>query len=426
MNIGLLTRSIGRVLACIGINTYRNFIPAFIFLILVKWGECQNIWCCEKIRTLSETSPSITHNWYVFGIIAVLAIGEFIANYQEDLREFYENSKAATLIKEIMTVLTVMAILDAKEAAVIKETLAVTPVQAGFSLYGIFTYFVALFSALAERLIDEMHGVVVNFVRSIDPENTFKLNTLLSMLEDTVSMSLLVIVIVAPILIPLLFACIVLGGMLCKWQIARIERKRRHNCPVCGTNIPNHAEICHQCKSPQEVIQAVGPFGLPDKKRTIADEFGNIHKRKLLISHRCPVCAERLESDFQCEYCHEDIWSHGIGIKDYVNIIDRRAIGFCIFFAITAIVQFVGFSTIVVPIVVACINLVALVFFRHKVLIPIKIYQKMSSRVIGRFIRCFFKVIKLLICLVGLFCPVLFMISYSVEYLFYRRQLIRS
>jgi len=397
---------LGQLLGIAGINAYRNFIPAFLYLLLIQWG-LSGYYCPEAIQSLAAHSPSIMQSPYLAVIFGVLALFELIANFQDDLREWYESSDVSRGIKAVMSILITLALLSPGDAETIQETIA--PVQAASLTL---SSFFAFFNGCVTWYFSLLHNGMTELARMVDPENDFKLHTLLAFLEDALCAVMLFLTIFWPVVLVFLILSVFLFEYLVKLYINNISEKRQHPCPSCGTMVSDAAPLCWNCHASQPKVCSLGFLGLPSVKEIPLDGM-KAHQLSLLFSGRCPVCAELLTNVDDCAKCRQPIWQHENSRRNYISAVDRR------FWLHLAFCLLCGW----IPI----LGLLPIILFRYRVLLPIRYYQTTTNKIFGRIIKLVLKLLKIVLSFFfGLVCPLFLMIPNLFVYCFYRSKLAKN
>lgn len=259
---------------------------------------------------------------------------------------------------------------------------------------------------------------IADVVRSLDPENDFKLQTLANAVEEMTWLAFLLVALVVPALAIILTGLAALCGYMVMRILRAIEDHNSHDCPDCKGRVHNSAIKCPHCKTEQPLpYNAVGFRGLATRAAVNAQDATAVHTHHfaLLKEHRCPICATALTDKLVCQHCETRVWEQGVTREELVRSLDIRmgiGVAFGIFSSAIPIVGFV----------------LTVVFLNFCVLRVFRAYESRGARIIGRIIFKFFKWSVLIVGIVFSSIPfigILFLLPYICSYLRGRGRFLR-
>jgi hypothetical protein len=269
--------SIAGLLSFCGISSMRMFAPTFLFGAICRFLP-EYSWCPSEISELAASCPPfLTGNFglCVFGVLGVL---EIIANWDDSIKELISETNIEMYAKPLFAALASYAICSPEQLQVLSAVVegvpgvvpmacdpaaanAVTsavssavssvdantvsnavvaaaqgasgtePSSAGLSFKAIFS---ALFCGGGTFGLCKVRSYVVSAVRELDPDNTMRLNTLLTLFEEGSWLAILPILLVFPIIALLLMVLFAIIGWLFSIPIKNIAEKRRAHWDAVG------------------------------------------------------------------------------------------------------------------------------------------------------------------------------------------------
>lgn len=253
--------SIAELLSLCGIVSVRMFAPTFLFGAICRFMPgCS--WCPDGVIELAKSCPSfLTSNFglFVFGVLGTL---EVIANWDDSIKELISESNIETYVKPVFATLMTYSILTPEQvqvvatafgditntvqsaASVVMDVTNSVPADAAAAATAVanavppaaetatsgswFSVLVAsLFSCGGTFGLCKVRSGIVAMVREVDPDNTFKLNSLLTMIEEGSWLAVLPILLIFPLLALLLMALFAFFGWLLFKPLGQIAKKRR-------------------------------------------------------------------------------------------------------------------------------------------------------------------------------------------------------
>ncbi len=402
-----VVQAISMILALAGITCFRMFTPVFLYMVLLRYGG-QLEFLASGVERLQTVSPAWMSNDVLFTIFGILAVLEIIANWNEDLREFFTGSEFEKYAKVLISALVSFGFLSMEgEGEQILQPLSVPQEAAILPLAVLGALTCGALTAFFVRL----RNVVVECVRALDPGNDLHLQTLLAGAEESLAVFLLMLVILLPSLALVLTLLIAGLGKAGQLAMAQLEKRNCHPCASCGKAVSCVAEICPECGTHQEQVAEVGMFGLPRKTFLESGNAEQLHRQhqQLRLIHRCPHCATPLRRDeASCHQCHSQVWPDEEASKEFLHTLDQRAL----------VVALVGLVLNGIPIIGFPCFLIA---FSALVMAPLRAFL---NPIHGCFGKMFFTFLKVLFTLVVVlfaaaipFAGLLLYIPYGLYYL---------
>lgn len=450
------------LLALCGIASIRNFMPTFIFCMACRFGP-QCGWCPTTLAQMSSQVPPLLLTDGALALLGAMALLELFANWNETARAFFEeanwetytkpfyafvfalvvgapetgtpalaatNTAAATAaatnaVAATAAATNVVAAAAAATNAVVASTVETAtanipaPAEAGSALAAwIWATVTAGMGALGTGVLCAFRRKLAAVIRELDPDNSFKLQSLAGGVEEATWLAVLVLVVVVPLLAVLLMGAVAACGWLLLRTLRRIERSRSHACAHCAGLVHDSALKCPHCRTDQaDPYHAVGMFGLAAPTLVDRNDATAVrtHHRGLLLAHRCPVCASALEDRMVCTHCGTAIWDQGFSREEFVHTLDMRMCFGVAGGVLASALPIVGFI-----LTVLCLNV--------GVLRVVRAYETRRGRMVSRFLFSLFKWSALIVGVVLSSIPFagsLFLVPYVCSYLRSRSRLLR-
>ena len=248
--------SIAGLLSFCGISSMRMFAPTFLFGAICRFLPAYS-WCPSEISGLAASCPPfLTGNFglCVFGVLGVL---EIIANWDDSIKELISETNIETYAKPLFAALVSYSICTPEQLQVLSAVVegvpgvvpacdpaaanAITsaaqgasgtePSTAGLSFKAVFS---ALFCGGGTFGLCKVRSYVVSAVRELDPDNSLRLNTLLTLFEEGSWLAILPILLVFPIIALLLLVLFAIIGWLFSIPLKKIAEKRRAHWDAVG------------------------------------------------------------------------------------------------------------------------------------------------------------------------------------------------
>lgn len=453
---------IGGLFALCGIACMRNFLPTFVFLVLARMAPGM-AHCPDALLELAHQVPAAMLTDGALLLFGAMAALELFANWNQTAREFLEEGawdtytkpfyafvfavvvgapEAAAAVPALQAAVPDKESLDAVAAVLARTNVAETvsqvasqavetvasaatpapaaaaPAQGSSFFSWVGDFFASGLAAGGTWTLCQIRRQLADAIRSLDPENSFKLQTVAAFVEETTWAILLLLVIVVPVLAVFAVCSVAAAGWLLRKVLAEMERRRSHPCPKCGQPVHNSALKCPACHADQDPpCHVVGFMGLAgDATFDPADATSRrTHDLALLFAHRCPSCASPLRGRDTCTRCDASPWSHGVSREDLVQILDRRM----------TILTLVGMAATFVPVVGF---VVAAVLVNVKVLAVLRAYEDRFGRMLSRI--CFRLLKWTALILAAIFSTVpfvgaLLLLPYVFSYLASRRKFLQ-
>ena len=269
--------SIAGLLSFCGISSMRMFAPTFLFGVICRYLP-EYSWCPSEISELAASCPPFLMGNFGLCVFGVLGVLEIIANWDDSIKELMSETNIEMYAKPLFAALASYAICSPEQLQVLSAVVegvpgvvpmacdpaaanAVTsavssavssvdantvsnvvvaaaqgasgaePSSTGLSFKAIFS---ALFCGGGTFGLCKVRSYVVSAVRELDPDNTMRLNTLLTLFEEGSWLAILPILLVFPIIALLLMVLFAIIGWLFSIPIKKIAEKRRAHWDAVG------------------------------------------------------------------------------------------------------------------------------------------------------------------------------------------------
>lgn len=392
---------IGGLLALCGIASFRSFLPTFLLLVLARLAPSLE-GCPQTLLDVAACVPEVMLSDGVLVLFGVLAVTELVANWNDTVRQILEDSDFDLYFKPFYAfVFAIVAGVSADAAAVPSQaavssavsSAAVPPApEEGLPwLAWVWSVVASGAAGFGTWALCAFRSKVASSLRSIDPDNTLHLHTLAKFAEEMTWVSVLLVALLVPMLAAVLVVVLMVAGVVYRMIFAALERGCSHRCGSCGSPVHNSAVVCPDCRMAQPLpYRRVGPFALASSASVDPENVSDVvrHHRRLLLAHRCPICALPLRDGFVCDRCGSRVWEQGVTRHDLVGRLDGRVIAATLAGVLLSAVPVLGFLIMAVT-----MNIMAIGVLRS--------YESCLGRIAG---KMFFKVVKwtLVICAVVL------------------------
>ncbi len=439
-----LVAAISGLLTMCGVVSIRMFLPVFFYLVLMKITAFFPEWAPESMRNMLVQTPEILLHPVSMTVIGLLAAGECIAMYRPEVKEFM-TEQLDLYVKPVIAGCLALGFFSTDPSEAMEKLAGPEIHQAAFSLTAVW---VVLVGSCTHGFC-RWRSKVLEFIRSIDPDNVLHLQTAENILEDLLVFGLVVIC----ILLPLLALAITLGTAGVVYFVRKLvddrEKKNSRPCPHCRagevkTMVFKAGFICPVCRKEQDQVFPLAGLGevaaVPlDKTDPLSVEE---HRMDLRRVKRCPACASRLERrsllpgrgllnfgssgykadpDMICPCCGERIWDEAI-LQKYLD----RPDGWAWFIFITAFLLCLLISfTLIIPMAVVIV-ITALVYQPFTVM-PLNRYNGGFQRFRTRFVRNLLKLLLIVPLLLLSFVPfagVIALLPMVIHYMMVRKSFV--
>ncbi|OVE82652.1 hypothetical protein BVY04_00395 [bacterium M21] len=272
----------------------RAFLPLFIVCSLANeqvQGFILNWPVPDKLcLMLPENLLWMGNTWFVT-VIGVLAVGECLADKNDDLKELME--RAYVYGKTAVAFLVAAAILP-EEAAIALPT-KLTPSSAGIEFD--WRMAIAIGSAGMTFYLAHVRQRVFATWQEFDDEDDFNLRKLVSMFEDLWALLAIPMLLILPPLAGLLVVTLLGMAFAARGLKSWLGNRNRRPCSECKAEILPHTTTCPACKADQAPTELL-TWNLLFQRRVDASEVTinkdqtDRHQLRLLSARRCPACAE--------------------------------------------------------------------------------------------------------------------------------------
>ncbi|MEM9160507.1 MAG: DUF4126 domain-containing protein [Verrucomicrobiota bacterium] len=282
-----------------GLFSSRIFLPAFVTAVFLKYGS-QWSFLTEKIGFLAdiaERAHATDHPiWFTSGPVVIglgaLALVEFFAEKSPEVREVMDEFSAYA--KAGVSGLTTMGFLSAADAEYVDRLVQ----QAG-----VLDILPAAISAGLTYLGATIRGGILSLLSESDPDDSLKIRSFISWLED-IGIPFVIFYLVAAPIIGALVICGFFGALhfIRERNEAKLE-EAKVPCVKCGERIHSFATGCHHCGAEVEKPKILGFLGGIKEETAGSREEQQL---RLMRLKRSPLSGERFEGKGVELKCEED------------------------------------------------------------------------------------------------------------------------
>jgi hypothetical protein len=269
----------------------RAFMPLFIVCLLGAYPVA-----CQELLNYSITMPSFLQ-WMsspeALTVLGFLTVLECFADKSPEIREFL--STIETGVKTVAAGIVALAILPTETAATAVQTSA-QATEAGYSG----SMVVAAGCAGCTFFLTNLRSRLLSWLTSVDPEDAIGVRGLISWGEDIwgfAGFSLITLLfIVFPVLGAILAVVMLIGAIMVRSALIRIERRGSYPCTACAATVMPTAVSCHSCQNDLVPSKVMNWDLGPHEAAQLEGEALFDHRLRLLSQHRCPACAEPVKA----------------------------------------------------------------------------------------------------------------------------------
>jgi hypothetical protein len=182
----------------------------------------------------------------------------------------------------------------------------------------------ALLMATGTWLLALFRQKVVDLIAELDDGDNLGLLRMLSLAEGGWTITLTVVLIVAPFLALTLTLLTLLMLLLIRKWFERRDERSKVPCATCGTPIYPMALFCHSCRHTNQAPRKVGVFG--QAKAAPATDRAT-HRLNLMARKRCHCCASRLVQKTirqVCPACGTATFDDASEVNAYLRTLDKK------------------------------------------------------------------------------------------------------
>jgi len=278
-----------------GLFSTRVFLPAFVTSLFMryghKWPFLQEVDFLSNLAQKAEQNPTWFTHGGVVAALGILSVVELLAEKSPEIREAMD--EFSVYAKTGISGLTTFGILNTADASFVGDMIE----QAA----GFLDVIPAVIAAGLTYVGAKIRGGALGIVSEADPDDTVKIRSFISWVEDFFASFGVWYLITAP----LLSFAVILGffgslHLIRKRHEGKLE-EAKVPCSKCGERIHSFATECHHCGTAMESPNIIGFLGgIKDEKAE------SVHEQKLRLMRlkRSPVSGERFEGkgvDLKCE-----------------------------------------------------------------------------------------------------------------------------
>ena len=262
--------SIAGLLSFCGISSMRMFAPTFLFGVICRFLPAYS-WCPAEISKLAESCPPFLTGGFGLCVFGVLGILEVMANWDDSIKELISETNIETYAKPLFAALVSYSICTPEQmqvlsaavdgvsgamtaagdpaaanvvtsmvssvvsgvdvntasnvvSAAVQSSAEAAPSSGGLSFTAIVS---SLFCGGGTFGLCKVRAYIVSAVRELDPDNTFHLNTLLTLFEEGSWLAILPILMVFPVVALMLMVIFAVFGWLLSRPLKMMAMKRR-------------------------------------------------------------------------------------------------------------------------------------------------------------------------------------------------------
>jgi hypothetical protein len=313
--------------ASISAFTSRPLLTAFGMALMGRWAANAGVDVSTHFALgetmLTSVGSAAALPWLLgdtaLMIFGLLALFEFLAYTNEDLRFLYEEAigfvqpgsafvvnysfagwEVSSFIEMVRQLPATVFAFDLPGASI--GLLSVSSHHYSLSaagLAGALSFVAPILSIIwagilagATWLLGRVRAAVVDTINTLDDGNSLGLISILHWTETAWVGIATYLIIFLPIIALALCGLTVATLVMIRWYFDRRERLSMIGCQHCGTKIHPTAPACPNCRQSQAQPRQVGLFGQP-KDQLATDPAA--HRLELIARKRCPVCATRLK-----------------------------------------------------------------------------------------------------------------------------------
>lgn len=300
-------------LASVPMFAARPFLAALVTALLARFGDdVPFLRQSDVIQSLAQC-PEWFQSFGTIAVLAALAAGEYYATKNADVREAMQELDG--WIKSGVSLLVTLALVDRETATTIDRIQ-----RHGLSIESTW----AVVCAAATYGMTFLRRAALWVIHEVDDDDDIGLQTMLTWVESTWTVTGLLFIVVFPVVALVLSALTALGLWWARRWKERREERAKTPCASCGTPIFLHATRCHACGREQALPRAVGVFGTP---KTVACEDVARQRFDLIARKRCPVCATRLREravQQACPTCRTVTFATRQDFEEYLDVLGAR------------------------------------------------------------------------------------------------------
>jgi len=276
--------SIAGLLSFCGISSMRMFAPTFLFGAICRFFPAYS-WCPSEISTLAESCPPFLTGDFGLCVFGVLGLLEIVANWEDSIKDFISETNIETYAKPLFAALASYSICSPEQVQVLSAvvdgvpdamsmasdpavtnavastvsavTSTVSAVSSGVDAHTVSNAvgvavqgslgtepsstgmsFMAIVSALfcggGTFGLCKVRAGIVAAVRELDPDNTLRLNTLLTLFEEGSWLAILPVAMAFPVIAFLLMVLFAILGWLFSIPLKKMAEKRRAHWDAVG------------------------------------------------------------------------------------------------------------------------------------------------------------------------------------------------
>jgi len=268
-------------LASLPMFASRPFLAAAVTALLARFGDDLPFLRDSDVIQALCRAPEWFQSGTTITVLVLLAAAEAWATRSPEVRALMEDLDA--WIKSGVSLAVSLALVDSDTRDVIQ----------GIQRQGLsFDSLWALVIGAGTYVLSLVRRAALGILHDVDDDDDIGLQTALSWVESTWTVSGLFFIVVFPIVAVVLAALTALGLYGLKRWKEHSEERAKVACEGCATLIYPHATRCHACRRELAAPRAVGVFGTA---RSGPCEDRERQRFDLIARKRCPVCATRLK-----------------------------------------------------------------------------------------------------------------------------------
>jgi len=361
-----------------GLFTTRIFLPAFVTSLFMRYGHTWPM--LQKVDFFADLAQKAHDNptWFTHGgvvaALGVLSLVELIADKSPEVREAMED--IAVYAKAGISGLTTLGVMNASDGAFVGDMIEQSA--------GVLEILPALLSTGITYMGAQLRGGVLGIVSEADPDDTVKIRSFISWIEDFLAAFGVWYLVTAP-LVSLLVILGFFGSLylLRKYHEGKLE-EAKVPCSKCGERIHSFATACHHCDTPVEQPNILGFLGgIKDEKA------GSIVEQKLRLMRlkRSPLSGERFEGKGVALKCEEDgttAFSDPELNRKYIDSVTEKLPRALIYGAILGFVPVLGL-------------IAGVIYYRLRLVAPFRRYLTFGQSFLTKWVIRFFLILLALL-----------------------------
>ncbi len=401
MHVTAVIQGIGSI----GFFSSRAFLPAFVTVLLLRFGpEIPLLADCNIIQEIHGAPTWFTHSLTIT-LLGLLSAIELMATKSPEARQLL--NEFDNYLKSGMSALTYLGVMSTADAEFVDGAVQ----QAGL-IESTLTVVIAAGVFFASTI----RGYILETVFEADEDDDLGIQGLMSWGEDLWVVTGLVFLVLFPIVMLLLIGIATGLLVLARKYAEHREETSKVPCIKCNEMIYPSAVACPTCKTKAKAPCKIGFLG-QSKLEPVTDLIA--HRFSLVENKRCPVCATRFKrraAQQPCTACGHKLMGNEQFAQKYVEHIHERVPQVFLVTFLLSLIPVIG----LIP---------GVIYYRMALVAPFRRYIPLGQAILLKWLLRFMFFVSIAFqwvpLLGGLVVPMNAMLSYWLYRTSYRRLVIR-